>query len=379
MTFVVHAVYAARCPDIHERSNVQRGSDRMPQPRLKIMLVEDDTIIGRYLSEVLEEGGYDVIQCLSNGSDALRAAVPLKPDLVLMDISLPGDIDGVEVARQFKTLHDLPVVFITAHSDRKTIERARDADCYGYVLKPIIDAQVFAAIEMAVQRSNLEGKVRASEEELRLLSAHLQTALEKERLRLAREIHDVLGQMLTALRIDLSWMIRRMPREEGEINRKAGSALRMTDDIIQNVRRICSELRPGVLDDLGLAAAIEWQARDLEKRSGIPFETIVPESDTAIEDERAVALFRIFQEAATNVLRHAGASRVKIELSVANGEARLVVSDNGSGISPAAAGDPSSFGLMGIRERSRHCGGNCTITGNPGRGTTVDVRIPLGG
>jgi len=176
LTFVVHAVYAARCPDIHERSNVQRGSDRMPQPRLKIMLVEDDTIIGRYLSEVLEEGGYDVIQCLSNGSDALRAAVPLKPDLVLMDISLPGDIDGVEVARQFKTLHDLPVVFITAHSDRKTIERARDADCYGYVLKPIIDAQVFAAIEMAVQRSNLEGKVRASEEELRLLSAHLQTA-----------------------------------------------------------------------------------------------------------------------------------------------------------------------------------------------------------
>ncbi|MGV7929893.1 MAG: response regulator [Spirochaetota bacterium] len=87
------------------------------------MLVEDDTIIGRYLSEVLEEGGYDVIQCLSNGRDALRAAVPLKPDLVLMDISLPGDIDGVEVAKRFKTLHDLPVVFITAHSDRKTIER----------------------------------------------------------------------------------------------------------------------------------------------------------------------------------------------------------------------------------------------------------------
>ncbi len=334
-------------------------------------------IIGRYISETLREGGYEVVKSFTNGRDALAAAVPLQPELVLMDITLPGDMDGVEVAKRLKTIHDLPVVFITAHSDRQTIERARDADCYGYVLKPIVDAQMFAAIEMAMRRSSLEAKVRASEDELRLLSAHLQSAVENERLRLAREIHDVLGQMLTALRINLSWIMKRLPPDESEISDKAGSALEMTDGIIRNVRRICSELRPGVLDDLGLAAAIEWQARDLEKRSGIPFEIIVPEDDSAIRDERAVALFRIFQEAATNVLKHAGATQVRVELSVSGGEAHLKVGDNGIGISPGKARDPLSFGLMGIRERSRHCGGECIISGKEGTGTTVEVRIPL--
>ena len=353
------------------------GTPDMVNSRLKILLVEDDTIIGRYISEILEEGGYEVLKSFPDGAGALGAGAALRPDLVLMDISLSGDIDGIETARRLKKQYDLPVVFITAHSDRKTIERARDADCYGYVLKPIVDAQVYAAIEMAMRRSYLEAKVRASEEELRMLSAHLQTALEEERLRLAREIHDILGQMLTALRIDLSWMAKQIPVERADISAKAVSALGLTDDIIQNVRRICSELRPGVLDDLGLAAAIEWQARDLEKRSGIPFEIIVPESDSLVRDNRAVALFRIFQEAATNVLRHASASQVRVELSVDGGEARLVVSDNGVGIPSHKIVDPSSFGLIGIRERSRHCGGECVIAGGAEGGTTVDVRIPL--
>ncbi len=361
------------------RNPVECGKTTMPQPGLKILMVEDDSIIGKYISGILEEGGYEVINRFTNGPDALRAAAARRPDLVLMDISLSGDMDGVEAARQFKIIHDIPVVFITAHSDMQTIERARDADCYGYVLKPIINAQVFAAIEMAMQRSRLEGMVRSSEEELRLLSAHLQTALEDQRLRLAREIHDVLGQMLTALRIDLSWMTRHLSPGEAEIGMKANSALKLTDDIIHNVRRICSELRPGVLDDLGLAAAIEWLARDLEKRSGIPFEIIVPENEAAIKDEHAVALFRIFQEAATNILRHAGASQVRVELSVRDNETRLTVTDNGIGISPEAADDRSSFGLMGLRERIRYCGGECVIAGKAGMGTTVDVRIPSEG
>lgn len=349
----------------------------MTESRLKILLVEDDTIIGSYISEILEEGGYEVLKTVSSGDEALAAVAALRPDLVLMDISLSGGIDGIETAKLLKKRYGLPVVFITAHSDRDTIERARDSDCYGYVLKPIVDAQVYAAIEMATRRSHLEAKVKASEEELRLLSAHLQTAIEEERQRLSREIHDVLGQMLTVLRIDLSWLIRQIPPGSADISFKASSALAMTDDIIRNVRRICSELRPGVLDDLGLAAAIEWQARDLEKRSGIPFEIIVPENDSFVTDTRAVALFRIFQEAATNVLRHASASQVRVELSVANGEARLVVCDDGVGIPEHKISDPSSFGLMGIRERSRHCGGDCAIfAGTPG-GTTVDVRIPL--
>jgi signal transduction histidine kinase len=203
----------------------------------------------------------------------------------------------------------------------------------------------------------------------------VESVREDERTGIAREIHDVLGQALTALKMDLAWLARQAAGQEPLVE-KLRSMSEATDEIIQQVRRISTELRPGVLDDLGLLAAIEWQAQEFEERTGTLCTVESNVGDAPLPRDVSTALFRIFQEALTNVARHAEAREVAVHLWLADGELRMEVRDDGRGITVAQAGNPRSLGLLGIRERARRLGGGAAIAAGPSGGTVVWVHVP---
>jgi signal transduction histidine kinase len=225
-------------------------------------------------------------------------------------------------------------------------------------------------------------EVRASREQLRALSARLQSALEEERTRIAREIHDGLGQALTALKIDLSWLSARLERSRSAANRhlrkRTDAMLELADATVHVVRRTATDLRPVVLDDLGLQAAIEWQAREFAVRTGIHCEVTAEPPIECPDRDVATALFRIAQEALTNVARHARATQVRMTLRAADDTVSLEVVDNGRGITEAEHARSSSLGLLGMRERARLFGGRVDISGTAGEGTVVTAVIPVG-
>lgn len=212
--------------------------------------------------------------------------------------------------------------------------------------------------------------------QLRALTARLQTVREDERTRVAREIHDELGQALTAIKLEFTALLGDLPAAEGPVSQRSQSILTLLDEAIQSIRRIATELRPGILDDIGLVAAVEWAAEEFQARSGIKCSLARPDADIGLDTESATALFRIVQETLTNIARHANASEVNIRLTDERGQLTLEVRDNGRGISEDQLSGSRSLGILGMRERVLLIGGELTISGSPGQGTTVRVRIP---
>lgn len=220
-------------------------------------------------------------------------------------------------------------------------------------------------------------ELRISREQLRNLHKHAQDVRERERTRVAREIHDELGQVLTALKMDLSYLAKKLPQDLPSLRTKTNLMLRFIDMTIQSVKRITMDLRPGLLDHLGLVAAIEWQAEEFQKRTGIRYGITVDPEDIILNPDRSTSIFRIFQETLTNIARHAHATEIKISLLEKDGILVLMVSDNGIGISKDQIENARSFGLMGIKERAYFSGGQAKIYGQKGKGTTVQVSIPM--
>jgi signal transduction histidine kinase len=223
----------------------------------------------------------------------------------------------------------------------------------------------------------VEEELQSSREELRNLTIYLESVREQERTNIAREIHDELAQSLTALKMDLSWLDNKLPRDQIPLVEKIHSMSDLIDSIIQTVKRISAALRPGILDDLGLVAAIEWQAEEFQTRTGIDCRFTFKPDDLAVDQDRSTAIFRIFQETLTNIARHAAASLVSVDLLKEAGSLLLRVIDNGTGITEEQIHDPKSFGLIGMRERVHPWGGRVHIRGISGQGTTIEVRIPL--
>jgi PAS domain S-box-containing protein len=227
------------------------------------------------------------------------------------------------------------------------------------------------------ERRKVEDRLKESFEQLRNLAVRLQSIREQESTRIALEIHDELGQALTGLKMDLAWMTKRLGTEQEPLQKKIQSMGKLIDSTIQTIRRISTELRPGVLDDLGLVAAIEWQTEEFEHRTGIHSTVSLPSESPELERERATAVFRILQETLTNVARHANAKNVNIALKMDNNHLILDVRDDGIGIPLQRISDPQSLGLVGMRERAIFLGGKLTISGQPMRGTTVVLQVPL--
>jgi two-component system, NarL family, sensor histidine kinase UhpB len=219
---------------------------------------------------------------------------------------------------------------------------------------------------------------------LRALVQRLQSAQEDERARVSRQIHDELGQMLTGLKLDLSWIERRLSEPEAALPRNAlldrtVEASVLIDQTIAAVQNLAAELRPGALDHLGLAAALAQRARQFQQRSGVACSLEVAEPIPELPPAVADDLFYICQEALTNVARHARATQVRLRLEVQDGQVRLSIEDNGIGIDPAVAAAQRSLGLLGMRERALQCAGSVEIEAASPRGTVVVVQVPLRG
>jgi two-component system, NarL family, sensor histidine kinase UhpB len=223
-------------------------------------------------------------------------------------------------------------------------------------------------------RTNAAAELERSRAELRALSARLQSTREEERTRLAREIHDVLGQALTGLKLDLAWLEEREPRTMPAMEGRPSIAARI-DETMEIVRRLASELRPSLLDHLGLEAAIDWLVRDSAKRTGIPV-TLQVDEIPPLPGEIASHAFRIIQEALTNVARHSQATHVQVSVRRMTGRILLTVEDNGVGIGPQSLSGQHSVGLVGMRERAMACGGSFIVSGDPGH-TSIAVTIPV--
>lgn len=226
------------------------------------------------------------------------------------------------------------------------------------------------------ERKQAERDLQESGERLRELTAHLQSIREEERSRIAREIHDELGQVLTALSLDVRWLQKRLLAERGELHEKTRSMGELITATVNSISRICSELRPAILDDVGLSAAIEWQAEEFANRTGIACNIQTEPPEIRLSEELSVAIFRIFQEALTNTVRHAQASEVEVRLRLTPSDFSLRVSDDGIGMEVAGSQKANSFGLLGMKERVRGFGGELTVcTGDKG-GACLDIVIP---
>ena len=228
------------------------------------------------------------------------------------------------------------------------------------------------------ERKRGEESLVLQKEQLRALAERLQWVREEDRKLVARELHDQIGQILTSIKMDMTWMARHLPKSEDKVLARIAESIESINNGVKTVRTICSGLRPGVLDDLGLAAAIEWQASEFASRNGIQCQVIVPPVDLHLDGDRATAAFRIFQECMTNVIRHAKAKLVRVDLCQEEEYIRLVVEDDGVGFCESDLSNSlGSLGLLGMKERAQFCGGDMQISSSPGNGTTVTVRLPV--
>ncbi|HJV93346.1 MAG TPA: response regulator [Azonexus sp.] len=369
---------------------------RSSPPNAEILVVEDTPASLELLSELLAQAGYTV-RPAPEGRMALRSAQASPPELILLDVRMPG-IDGYEVCRRLKAdtrTRDIPVIFLSALQDAGDKLRGFELGAVDYIAKPFQPEEVLARVRTHVElrrlQSGLEARVNErtaqllaaqaslheSREQLQELAGFLQTVREEERARIARELHDELGQALTALRIDLGWLKGKCDSLGEPAVQRAEAAYALVERTIDALRRISEDLRPGMLDVLGLAAAIEHYVNQFQERTGIACTLSMNREEFELGDALATAIFRVVQEALTNVLRHAAADQLAVDIEENGGEIRVRVQDNGGGLGNSAG--KKTFGLLGMRERVKMLGGIIEITSQPGRGTCVEASFPKQG
>ncbi len=357
-----------------------------------ILIVDDDKASRLAVEQVLKSLGTRLVTA-GSGEEALRRVLDDDFAAILMDVRMPG-IDGFSTAsmiRERARSRNTPIIFMTVAQEDLQMFRGYRAGAVDYMVKPLVpevlrsklsvfvglhDMNRMLSAELA-ERSLTEQRLRASEENLRALAARLQSVREEERISIARDIHDELGQALTALKLDITALARSVASERSpDVQERTGGICLQIDSIINSVRRISSGLRPEVLDEIGLAAAVEWEAREFQRRTGIRCVADIDDSFVDPDEERSTALFRICQELLTNVARHAHATRVNVHLADHGELLCLKVEDNGRGIQEREFESPRSLGFIGLRERVLAFGGSIDVKGHAGKGTTVAVAIP---
>lgn len=227
------------------------------------------------------------------------------------------------------------------------------------------------------QRITALAELKSSANQLQELAASLESTREEERTQIARELHDQLGQSLTAMKFDLAWLTEQLEKKDNELAQKAKDIIAQMNTMIKTVRRITTDLRPGMLDDLGLVASIEWQAHDFEKRTGIECSIEANIGEVNLGRDQKLTMFRIFQEALTNIARYADAKHVKVSLSITGEVLSLEIHDDGRGIKADEIASAHSLGLISMRERAKYLGGIFSIQGAPDQGTTLKVSLPI--
>jgi signal transduction histidine kinase len=333
----------------------------------RILIVDDEKANVQLLEGILRVAGYTSVQSTNYPDEVCELHRKNRYSLILLDLRMPG-MDGFQVMEGLRKIEPdgyLPVLVITAHPDYKL--RALAAGAKDFVTKPFDMAELRTRVHNILEVRLLQ--------QFRNLAAHLLSVREEERARISREVHDELGQSLTAVKMDLAWLAARLPRGNAKMLKRIRSTGQLADSIIQSVRRISTELRPPVLD-LGLAAAVEWQVGEFQARSGVQCKVRLLIREV-VTSNASTAMFRIFQETLTNVARHSKATLVEVVLQKERDRLVLLVHDNGWGFDQADLSFSKSLGLLGMRERAAILGGEVNISSAPGKGTTVTAWVPL--
>jgi signal transduction histidine kinase len=400
----------------------------------RVLIVEDEVVVANNLHDRLRELGYSVLGMVASGEEAVRCAGETLPDLVLMDIKLRGEIDGVQAAEQIRAGFGIPVVYLTGFADDTTLQRAKVAEPYGYVLKPFELRELRTAIEVALYKHAMEKKLQESEQRYReqleqrvaertadLVKANRQlqqeiaereqveaqriamlqvlekemivrieveqrlerlaqqavSAQEEERRRVSRELHDEAGQALTALKISLELARSDLPDGSDLLYQRVGEAIALTDATIEQIRLLAQGLRPPALDTVGLNAAQESFCRDFAQRTQLSVDYVGVEL-RSLPDAVGISLYRFLQEALTNVAKHADARHIRVELRQDAEAISLLVEDDGRGFDPEAVLhlQPAGIGLLGMQERLKLLGGWLEITSRPGQGACLIAYVP---
>src|SRR6185295_1239715 len=361
----------AQIPEIEAEPRADEALEKA-----KILLVDDEPKSLFALQELLSQLGQNLMVAQS-GEEALRLALKNDFAVILLDVRMPG-IDGFETARLVRSRDrskSTPIIFLTAAADEMTaMFRGYEVGAVDFLMKPVIPEVLKSKVAVFVELFRKSERLRESEDKLRRLAAHLISVREEERAHIAREIHDELGQVLTGIKMEVGWLAKRL--KEPALLEKTDSMSKLIDSTVQTVRKIATGLRPEMLDDMGLIAAVAWQAKEFQKRTGIRCRAKLP-PEAKYDLEISTCVFRIFQEILTNVARHSRATRVDIALALGAEQVGLDVTDNGVGIQDDELTARKSLGLLGMQERALLFGGDVRITGTPGHGTRVSVTIPL--
>ncbi|MBI2277580.1 MAG: response regulator [Dechloromonas sp.] len=366
-----------------------------------ILVVDDSPNYRQALRRLLVANGYSVVLA-SDGESASQLAREQLPDLILLDVNMPG-MDGYEACQRLKADTEtgaIPVIFISGEGCVLNKVQAFASGGVDFIVKPHDNEEVLARVRTHVAlhglQKHLEERVgertaeleaaiaelarqiderEQAEAAVRELAVHHEAVREEERKRIAREIHDELGSLLTALKMEIS-LARMNAGQDAALQERLGQMRDLADKTIRMVRHVATQLRPAALN-LGIVPALEWLAQEFSQRTGIAC-SLKTGGEIEMDDGHTTAIFRIVQESLTNVARHAEASRVEVSMLRQGGEIVLCIADDGRGFDPASRRD-DSFGLLGIRERAQALGAGADIVSSPGAGCRVSIRMPFPG
>ena len=357
--------------------------------RPRILVVEDETITARHLRRILLKLSYNVVGVAGDGGSALDLIGQLLPDLVLADVGLQGDTDGIEVANRARERWKIPTVFLTAYSDPGTMRRARVTEPYGYLVKPFTEHELHATIEIALQQKDLaasrEEQVQVAaqilgrtQEELDAVTRRLFSAEDQERQRIARDLHDDVGQRLALLQIHLEKVWCKVPEDVREVNEaEFKGVLGHIAILAKDLRNLSHNLHPQILDDLGIETALRELCRTFGDRYGITTRFSARDLPLDLAMPAAMALYRIVQQSLQNIATHAGADSVDVALIGSPTAIELSVRDNGRGFDTRLQNQRKGLGLISMAQRAHLAGGDLEIQSHPNGGTHIHVRIPL--
>lgn len=351
----------------------------------RILIVEDNATVAQDCRDCLEDSGHCVVSIVASGEDAIERARTDRPDLVLMDIRLRGDMDGIDAAGQIYTHFGIPIVFLTAFSDRGFLERAREVGSFGYLLKPFNERELIANIEMTLYKANAEKELRRRLEEnqrykekLQALTVELSAVEEKTRKAVSYELHENIAQLL-----GVSLMYSKQLRERSSSSTDSGLHEIVVDHLdkaLQYTLRLTHELFPPSLWVLGLDDAVQWLLKEYEKQHQINSQFTRGLDRNDLPDANRAFLYRAIQELLTNTAKHAQATHVKLSTWKTEDTIGISVKDNGIGFEPlefaSSENNANGFGLFGLRERINNLDGKLTITARPGQGTQIIITVP---
>ena len=347
---------------------------------LRVLHIEDSELDHELMLAHLRRGGLQVSTRRVESEAEFRAALQQDWDVVLSDFNLPG-FSGLVALDVLKASGKLvPFIIVSGEIGEDVAVEAMRNGASDYLLKNNL-ARLVPAVEHAIEanetrraRLAADRELSASRQRLSELAQHLQTNIELERAAIAREIHDDVGGSLTALKFELAWIARHAGTDE--LRQRAHSALETVTHAIEASQRIMHNLRPAILEQ-GLVAALQWMTARFEKRTGIPCHFRTSHEAHHLPAGVPLVAYRTAQEALTNVSKHAQATRVSIDLSLARGVLSLEISDNGRGLSPGDLAKARSFGIRGLHERASTVGGWVDLSSRPGVGTTLILSVPL--